>query len=797
MNLHFKAILRRLVKNKYSSLINVLGLGVGIATTLLLLLYVQHESTYDQFHKKSDNLYQVFVKWGEGEQYWLAPPLAQAIEEGFPEVEKVARFTPWDDEWLIVHDTKSFKINSVMGADNEIFDLLTFDFVIGNPQHALDRPKTVVLTETTANKIFGRDDPLGRSIIANGYDTLEVTGVVRDVPKSSSLQFNMLHSIKGVFGESNWMNHTLYTFILLNDQASVNTLSSKMPAFTKETLDPYFQERDGRTYEDFVKGEGLYQYDFKLFTDVHLSTVLGGKQTLKSRLNILLLIGLLIFAIACINYTNLSTIQIITRAKEVGIKKVTGSSVFRLFLSSYLETSLIVVAALFLGGLLMIWALPYFNALTGKELTLQFLKNPVLLLGFPSALIIATIIAGSYPAFKLARISPTAAFKGVISQKPKAFSFRNVLIVGQFVVCIAMISITILFSKQIDYISQKQLGFDPEQILVIKDAFLAETGPFKQAVLNIPNIEAASYSNTIPGRHFNDQGIHVKGAPAGSKHAHVFTGDYHLKDIFNLELVAGRWFSEDIEKDKATCILNETAIKNLNIEDPLNTILDDGSWSYDSIEEGRVIGVVKDFNFKSLQSTVETMAIYPGAENQFYDNMFLNLKISQSNYQEVISEVKEIWDQQTGNLPFEYFFLDQDFNKNYLEEAKLRSIFLWFSSLAIFVTCLGLLGLSSFLILRRTKEIGIRKVTGANIPQIIRMLNYDFIKLVVVAFLIASPIAYIVANRWLENFAYKTGLSWWVFALAGLLAIAIAIVTVSWQSWKAAVRNPVDALRYE
>ncbi|MGI9545122.1 MAG: ABC transporter permease, partial [Cyclobacteriaceae bacterium] len=538
-------------------------------------------------------------------------------------------------------------------------------------------------------------------------------------------------------------------------------------------------------------------YDFKPLTDVHLETVIGGKQTLKSRLKILLFIGFLIFSIACINYTNLSTIQIITRAKEVGIKKVTGSSISRLFLNAYLETTLIVLLALFLGGLLMVWALPYFNDLTGRALSLHFFNNPLLLYGFPVALIVATLVAGTYPAAKLAKISPTTAFKGLIPQKSRSFSFRNALIIGQFVVCIAMICITLLFSKQISYISSQHLGFDPDQILVIKDAFLAETAPFKQAVLNIPYVETASYSNTIPGRHYNDQGIHIKGTAPSSQHAHVFKGDYELKNIFNLELVSGRWFSEDIEKDKATCILNETAIKTLNIEDPLNTILDDGSWSYDSVDEVRIIGVVKDFNFKSLQWPIEAMQIYPRSEEQFYDGQFLTLQIAQTDYQQVITQVKAIWDQQTGNLPFEYFFLDQDFNKNYQEEAQLRKIFLWFSLLAIFVTCLGLLGLSSFLILRRTKEIGIRKVNGANVPQIIRMLNYDFIKLVIIALAIATPVAYLVTSRWLESFAYKTSLSWWVFALAGASAILIALFTVSWQSWKAAVRNPVDALRYE
>jgi len=794
MNLHFKAILRRLVKNKSTSLINILGLAVGVATTLILLLYVQYESNYDRFHAKADNLYQVFIKWGDGEQESVTPPLGQKLLETFPEIEAMARYVDWDDEWLVSVTSNSFKIEHAMGADNQIFDLLNFDFIRGNPQNALDRPKTVILNETTAKKIFGDSDPLGVQLIVNSRDTMEVTGVVQDFPRNSSIQFNILYSIKGydVYWENQWMNHTLSTFILLNENSNIENLRAKMPEFTKDCLDPFFQERDGRTYDEFIKSSGLYLFDFKNITDVHLGTITSANQTLKSRLNLLLLIGSMIFIIACINYTNLSTVQLITRAKEIGIKKVTGSSPFQLIINSYLETAIVVFLSIVFAYLLMAWFLPFFNRLTDRELVLSFFQNPLLVYGTPLTLLFATILAGTYPAIKLARISPRTAFQGVLSKNPKSLSFRNILVVGQFVVCIAMVTITILFAKQINFITSHQLGFDPDQILVVKDAFLVKSDPFKNALLKIPEVESASYTNTVPGRHFNDQGIHVKGTAPSMQFAHVLKGDYDLKEILNLELVAGRWFSEDIDQDKGSCILNETALKSLNIQDPLSTILDKGSWSYDSVEEVRIIGVVKDFNFKSLQSPIQTMAIYPKSDNEY-----LCLKLSHANYREVVSAVKDIWDQQTGNLPFEFFFLNQDFNRNYQAETQMRQIFLVFSLLAIFVTCLGLLGISSFLILRRTKEIGIRKVNGANISQIIRMLNYDFIKWVVIAFVIASPVAYYASSRWLETFAYKTPISWWIFAVAGLLAVLVALATVSWQSWRTAIKNPVEALRYE
>ncbi len=794
MNLHFKAILRRLVKNKSTSLINIFGLAIGIATFLMLMLYVQYESNYDRFHAKADNLYQVIIISGEGEQESVTPPLGQRLLETFPEVEAMARYVDWDDEWLVSDGSNNFKIKHAMGADNQIFDLLTFEFVRGNPQTALNRPKTVVLNETTATKIFENGDPLGVQIIVNSRDTMEVTGVVKDFPNNSSLQFNFLYSIKGydVYWENQWMNHTLSTFILLDKNSKIESLRAKMPEFTKECLDPYFRDDDGRSYDDFVKSNGLYLFDFKKITDVHLGAIASANQTFKFRLNLLLLIGLLIFVIACINYTNLSTIQLITRAKEVGIKKVTGSSVFQLIVNSYLETAFVVFLSILLGCILMIWFLPFFNQLTGSDLSLSFFQNPVLHYGLPITFVVATLFAGTYPAVKLARISPNAAFQGIITKNPKTFSFRNVLVVGQFVVCIAMVTITILFAKQINYVTSHKLGFSSEQILVIKDAYLIKSDPFKNVLLKIPGIESASYTNTVPGRHFNNQGIHIKGREPSSQHAHVLWGDYDLKQIFNLELVTGRWFSEDLDQDKASCILNETAIKKLSIEDPLNTILDKGSWSYDDVEEVHIIGVVKDFNFKSLQSPIQPMVIYPKSNNEY-----LCLKLSHANYQEVISNVREMWNQQTGNLPFEYFFLDVDFNRNYQADTQLKQIFLLFSLLTIFVTCLGLLGISSFLILRRTKEIGIRKVNGANISQIMRMLNYDFIKWVIIAFVIASPVAYYASSRWLETFAYKTNLSWWIFAVAGLLAVLVALATVSWQSWRTAIKNPVEALRYE
>jgi len=769
-------------------------LAIGIATFLMLTLYVQYESSYDQFHEKADNLYQVIIKWGDGEQASVTPPLGQKLLETFPEVEAMTRYVDWDDEWLVSNGNNSFKVKHAMGADNQIFNLLTFDFIQGNPQNALSRPKTVVLNQSTAENIFGKSDPLGVQLIVNSRDTMEVTGIVKDFPKNSSIQFNFLYSIEGydVYWENQWMNHTLSTYILLDKNANIESLRAKMPEFTKECLDPYFREDDGRSYDDFVKSNGLYLFDFKKITDVHLGAIVSANQTFSYRLKLLLLIGLLIFVIACINYTNLSTIQLITRAKEVGIKKVTGSSSFQLMANCYLETVFVVLLSMVLGCFLMIGFLPFFNQLTDRALSLSFFQNPVLLYGLPISLVVATLFAGTYPAVKLASISPSSAFKGIISKTPKSYSFRNMLVVGQFVVCIALVTVTILFAKQINYVTSHQLGFSPEQIMVVKDAYLIKPDPFKNALLKISGIESASFVNTIPGRHFNDQGIHIKGREPATQFAHVFKGDYDLKEIFNLELVSGRWFSENIDEDKASCILNETALKKLSIQDPLNTILDEGSWSYEDVEEVRIIGVVKDFNFKSLQTPIETMAIYPKSNNEY-----LCLKLSHANYQEVVSSVKNIWDQQTGNLPFEYFFLDADFNRNYQADTQLKQIFLLFSLLTVFVTCLGLLGISSFLILRRTKEIGIRKVNGASISQIIGMLNYDFIKWVLIAFIIASPMAYYASSRWLESFAYKTELNWWIFAIAGSLAVLVAVVTVSWQSFSTVVKNPIEALRYE
>lgn len=798
---HLKSLVRRLLKNKGTTAINVLGLAVGIATSILLLLHVQYESSYDEFNQYSENLYQVLIHSDDGEQFSVTPPLAQKLAETFPEIQNTARYVDWDDEWLVRSNKSSFKIPNAMGADNSIFELFTFEFIKGDPAGALNRPKTVVLNQTTAKNIFGNDNPIGNILIvssSNSTDTMEVTGVVMDFPKNSTIQFNLLFSIAGfdAYWKDQWMNHTLSAFVLLNEKSSIETLQSKMPDFTRKVLNQFFLKADGRTYDDFIKQSGMYQFNLKLLTDVYLNSEIGGNQTLKSRLRLLVGIGFLIFLIACINYTNLSTIQIITRAKEVGIRKITGSSSFRLLINSYFETAMIVILALVLAVLMLIWVLPYFNQFTGKQLAFEFFKNPVLYGGFILAFLIATIVAGAYPALKLSRISPTTAFKGILAKRPQTFSFRNGLIIWQFVVCIAMISVTVLFTKQINFITTKNLGFKPDQILVIKDAFLANKGPFKQAVQQIPNVETASFSNTVPGRHFNDQGIHVQGTPPSSKYAHVFNGDSELMELFNLELVTGRWFSEDSDKDKASVILNETALKTLNIIDPLNTILDKGSWSDHSADQASVIGVVKDFNFKSLQWPIQPMALYTGS-NRDYDNAYLSIKISQSDYQHVVEKVEQLWKIHTGNLPFEYFFLDQDFNRNYQSESHLQKIFTWFSLLAIMVTCLGLLGLSSFLILRQTKEIGIRKVNGASVSQIISMLNYSFIKWVLIAFIIATPVAYYASNRWLQTFAYKTNLSWWVFALAGIIAVFIAITTVSWQSWRAAKRNPVEALRYE
>lgn len=780
---------RNLLRHKLYSIINVSGLAIGISCCLLILLYVQDELSYDRFHDQCDQVYRIIHEREDqsGKRHRMAmtpSAFAPHMMREFPEINNAVRILFKGGS--LKYENRYLDSSWFVYTDQTFFDVFSFPLVKGDPRTALQEPFSLVLTESAARQAFGDEDPLDKTITYRDEFEFKVTGVVQDPPPTSHFEFNYLASsvsLEGVLEQDdaleNYGNWTFYTYLLLSEGYPPAQLEEKYPDFTKK-------------YRGIETHSRIF---LQPLADIHLTPDLEFDTGPRGDIRYVytfVTVAFFILLIACINFMNLATARSTPRAREVGLRKTVGALRYQLVGQFMGESIILSLMALGLGVTLVELLLPWFNELANKQLVLNYASSPGIVLGLLIIGLSVGVISGSYPAFYLSSFQPVSVLRGAYQPGTKSAKFRTVLIVVQFAISIVLLICTAAVWKQFDYMKSQRLGFDKEHVVVMwmNNAIKQHYGLFKQEVLQNPHILKMSAVYNLPGSVRTRQGFSWEGSGEKERAFYMMAGDPDGLEVLGLELVEGRNLSWSIPTDKTQAyILNETAVRELGWEKPLGREFRVGGRN----EPGRVIGVVKDFHFKSLHQKIEPLVFYMRPD---WHNRII-VKISSEDIPGILGIMKEKWEALSPEHPFHYTFLDEDFDRLYKAEERLSLIFGSFSLLAIFVACLGLLGLVSFTIEQRTREIGIRKVLGASISSIAVLLSKEFMWLVFLANLIAWPIAFFSMNRWLQDFAYRIDLGPGIFVLGGALALLITLLTVSSQALKAALSNPVDALRYE
>lgn len=785
------------------SAINILGLSIGIALCFIIMLYVQDELSYDKYNENADNIARIVFKadinGGKINESVTMPPVAATMKKDFPEVQDATRILPWGDAKILYKD-KVFKDDEFAFVDNNFFSIFTLPMIKGDPKTALLHEHSVVVSQSTAKKYFGEEDAMGKVIVMtiDNNQPYTVTGIIKDVPANAHFHFDMFTSLTG-FGNYNsdtWMSGGYHTYLLLKPGTDLSKMEARFPEMVKKYMGPQIQQQMGLSLEQFTSKGNSLGFGLQPLTDIHLNSNTNNEfEPGGNEMYVYIFAGVAIFmlVVACINFINLSTAGASKRAKEVGIRKVAGSGRFQLIKQFLSESILITLFALLIAFVIVKLALPAFNNISGKEL--GFDVKPML--AFIGLGLIVGIIAGIYPAFYLSSFKPIAVLKGKLTTTNKGFGLRSGLVVFQFFISVALIIGTIVVYQQMKYIQNKDLGFNKDQIITIPNSYVLGNNEkaFKQKMLQDPRIVNATTSWYKPAGPSNYN--NALAYPQGNDNLVVNGVDYHIDEQYiptmGMQMVAGRNFSKEFATDSFGIILNETAAKAFgwNNTTALNkTIVRQNSERGQNVAY-HVIGVIKNFNFKSLHETISPlyMTLYPEGG--------LIFKTKTTDVAGLLATMKKEWDSYNTGEPFSYNFMDDLFNNTYATEQKTGTILNLFSMLTIFVACLGLFGLVTYTAEQRRKEIGVRKVLGASVMQVTQMLSKEFLKLVCISCVIAFPLSYWAMSKWLQSFAYRVSISWWVFAAAALAAIIIALLTVSFQAIKAALANPVKSLRTE
>jgi putative ABC transport system permease protein len=800
---YIKVAFRSLLKNKGFSFINIFGLAIGITCSLLIFLFVQNELSYDKFHHQPENVYRVVKDFinDDGSRIPDATTpaaLAPAMQREIPEVASITRMRPnWGRTYLVKYKDKKITEEKIIGVDSSFFDVFSFPFIKGDPKTVFKDVNSIALTETTAKKYFGKEAPIGKTINVDAFGDMLVTGIIKDPPANAHFHFDLLVSFRKQPGiitlDNNWQGYNDYTYVRTKPGTNAE-------GFVKKIQTLYNKSVEKKISEFYVQP----------LTEIHLTSNLkwelepnGNKQYV----SIFTLIGIFIIIIAAINYINLATAKASARAKEIGVRKVIGA-LRQSLISQFLIESMItcVVASVIAIGLAWL-LLPAVNKLTNT--TLSFTLNPLLLLYVILATLILGFIAGIFPALYLSSFKPIAVLKGFKLNESAALNLRKALVVVQFSISIVLIIGALVISQQMNHLMNAKLGFEKEQIVTIGNAGSlkkADRVAFRNEVGRIPGVSKVSSSNGMLPHQFNTSMVSVKGSSTEQQLNFIFVG-YDFLDVMDIKLKEGRGFSTNfladslnngtpngpLEQTIGSVILNETAIKELGIPSPAlgKQIL----WGTDKDTSYylKVVGVTKDFHFTTLRNPIKPFAFMVSPQA----NGTTIVKLSGKNIQNTISQIEKKWKQFSAERQMEYAFLDDTFSKLYQSETRFQKVFVSLVILGIIIACLGLLGLATFAAQERVKEIGIRKVLGASVSGIVALLSRDFLKLVLIAFVIAFPVGWYAVTEWLQDFAYRVDVKWWVFFVAAIIAVLIAFLTISFQTIKAALSNPVKNLRSE
>ncbi|MFO7843307.1 MAG: FtsX-like permease family protein [Bacteroidales bacterium] len=792
-------------RQKGYTTINILGLSIGIACSLLISLYVIFELSYDNFHEKSERIYRVILDGKIGGQEikgaYTSSPAGPAMLEEFPEVENFVRFNA-GGETVIKFKEKHFSVNNYSEADSSFFKIFNFPLIKGNINTVLNEPFKVVLSESTAKKIFGNNDPMGQMLkIGNDTSLYKVSGIFEDLPDNSHIEADLVSSFisNARALNSDWLSNSYATYLLLKPGTSQQDVEDKIPALIAKYVGPLLQQFLGIELDEFLSKGNRYSMFLQPLNKIHLQPEIQQETKPANNPKYLYIFGsiaLLIIIIAAINFMNMATAQAAKRAKEVGIKKVSGSSKGLLIKQFLTESLLLSFIALLVAIIIIQLTLPYFNNLLEVQLKLNLFSNWYTIPALITISLFVGFLAGSYPAFYLSAFKPVSVLKGKTKDAMKNGKLRSILVILQFSISIILIIGSIIMYSQLSFMQNKDLGFDKEQLLVIRRAQVLgdKVKSFKEELLNQNEVKNVTASTALPAFNNNYNGHMVEGRPDETLLLETNWVDYDFLKTFGMEMSSGRFFDRDYPTDVDACIINETAVKHYNFNPPHETRFLTGDNIHD-VKYVPVIGVVKDFHFRSLQTPITPYIFYFKDKN--IDWRYVTAKISTRNIQSTIKNIETIWEKFTGNEPIQYFFVDEAFDNLYKEEARNSKLSVIFTVLAIFIASLGLLGLTSFTTEQRTKEIGIRKAMGASAGSIFYLITKEIITLILISTLIAWPVIYFIAKNWLQNYQYRIPLGIGFFFLGLLIAIVIAILTISYKTIKSARLNPASCLRYE
>jgi putative ABC transport system permease protein len=790
---YIKITVRTLWKNKLFSGLNIVGLGIGMAAVWLMALYVIDELSYDRFHTQADRIVRVvhYAQWPGG-NLKLAPtsaPYASALQNDYPEIEKTVRINP-EGGGTITFKDKKMEVGDIFFADKTIFDVFTFPLLYGDPKSALSKPQSIVLTKSVAENLFGDSrKAIGQTIEFGNHFPNTITGVMDDVPANSHLQFRALRSLPANY-TNGWENFELYTYLLLTEGSSHKALEAKLPGF----------------YQKYIKkemGELDYRMELQPLTSIHLRSHLDyeiGPNGNVATVSIFGIVAALILLIACINYVNLYTARSLKRTREVGVRKAIGSYRLQLIGQFLTESMLMTFMAALVGFSLVIMALPFFNQMADKTLSIGGIGERLFIVALFSILV--GVLSGLYPALLLANFRPVAALKGIVGNQLGSITFKQSLVVFQFVATVALIACSGVVYRQMEFVLHKNLGFNKEQVLTFhidNEEVRQRVDALKERLTQSPLIESvAAASNPLGNNSIGGAGMFFEqnGAmPPGTQIVQKFSVDSDYLKTLQIKLLSGRSFSESFKSDLGGAVLiNETLMKQLGWKEPIGKRVKYYIDNEKHTAEARVVGVVKDFHTYSLQHKIEPLVLQmPQPADK--DNVFVRIQPAKTT--EALAYIQSVYRTFDPTATLDFHFLDENFSKQYKAEQKQGAVLLSFTILAVLIACLGLFGLAAFAAEQRNKEIGVRKVLGASVSSIVILLSRDFLKLVLISIVVATPLAWYAMSRWLQDFAYRITIEWWVFASAGLLAIVIALATVSFQSIKAALMNPVKSLRAE
>ena len=797
---YFKVAIRNIWKNKVFSAINIIGLAIGIAACIIIMVFVFYEKSFDSMHQK--NIYrldevQKFEGMVEPQNVALSMyPMATTLKQEFPEIKNYTRVRESEKVNMRLGD-KRIILPAVFYVDSTFLEMFDFPLLKGNRETVLQKPNSLLLTEESASRLFGKEDPMGKTVVKYGEDTIPftITGILKNVPANSHLQFDGLYSFSTIYNPQmmeNWGANWLTTYLELDRNANITAMEKKFPAYLQRHME----------------GEGWKHYELFLqpLMEVHANSsnithdYINFQKFDKKHVYIFSIIGLIVLIIACINFMNLSTARSAGRAKEVGVRKAIGAKRSQVSIQFLVESILIAILALFLAIGLAVLVLPAVSSLSNRALQLPLFSNPFLFLILLGGTVMVGIISGLYPAVYLSSFNPVTVLKSSVQSGPNKFNFRNLLVITQFTGAVFLIVATIFAVKQLRFMQEKDPGFNKEQIVVIPLNNTANKNyeTIKQTFLKNTLITSVSASQQRLGNNLHQGGITFHGnGPARDLTSSQVIVDHDYLNLYDIKLVAGKNFSSEASENASTYIINEALAKELLKDEPkasYETLLGKmfGFSGMDS--SGKIIGVAKDFNFNSLHHKIETLLIF-NQKDWGYGEM--SVKINGAKSKEAIKYLEENWASLVPDIPFEYKFLDEHFEELYRADNQVSKIIGYLAALAIIIACLGLFGLASYSAEKRTKEVGIRKVLGASVFNLAALLSGNFLKLVGISIVIAWAIAWFVVNNWLQDFAYRINMSWWVFAAAGVAAILIALFTVSFQAIKAAVANPVKSLRTE